>query len=83
VKRNKAKMGWVSYSGYDIRPAPFPAADGRWNHEVYLRRDRGCVERKFFSASSFETREEAMAHCIAFGKQIIDGMVPDCSVADL
>ncbi len=78
-------MTEISYKGYVIRPAPFPLADGRWNHEVYVVRDRGyeLVERKFFSATSFATREEAIAHCIAFGKQIIDGTVPNCSVDDL
>jgi hypothetical protein len=83
VKRNKAKIGWISYNGYDIRPAPLPSADGRWIHEVYVRRDTGYVERKFFSESSSETEEEAIAYCVTYGKKIIDRKVPNCSVADL
>jgi hypothetical protein len=75
----------ISYKGYVIRPVPLALADGRWNHEVYVVREREykLVERKFFSAAYFATREEAIAHCIAFGKQIIDGTVPNCSVDDL
>lgn len=78
-------MSEISYKGYIIRPAPLPLADGRWNHEVYVVRDRGyeLVERKFFSAASFATREKAIAQCVAFGKQVIDGAVPNCSVDDL
>lgn len=78
-------MSEISYKGYVIRPAPLPLADGRWNHEVYVVRDRGyeLVERKFSSKASFATREEANARGVAFGKKIIDGAVPDFSVDDL
>lgn len=78
-------MNEMNYKGYMLRPAPLSLADGRWNHEVYVARDRGyeLVERKFFSAATFATRAEAVAHCIAFGMRIIDGTVPNCSVDDL
>lgn len=78
-------LSGISYKGYVIRPAPLRLADGHWNHEVYVALDRGyeLVERKFFSAATFSTREEAVAHCIVFGKQIIDGAASNCSIDDL
>jgi hypothetical protein len=78
-------MDDVSYNGYVIRPAPMPLTDGRWNHEVYAVLDKGhsVVERKFFSATTFAAREEAVAHRIEFGRRIIDGEVPNCTVEDL
>jgi hypothetical protein len=78
-------MRSISYKGYVIRPAPLLLADGRWNHEVYVVRARGneVMEKKFSSASLFATQEEAISHCLNFARQIIDGTVPNCSVADL
>jgi hypothetical protein len=78
-------MRIIIYKGYVIRPAPLLLTDGRWNHEVYVSRDRGneVIERKFSSASLFATREEAISHCVNFARQIIDGTVPNCSVSDL
>ena len=75
-------MDELNYRGYLIRPASMPLADGGWNHEVYVALVKGdsVVEKKFSSAATFATREEAVAHCIGFGKSIIDGEVPNCSV---
>jgi hypothetical protein len=85
IAAKDTNMNRISYKGYVIRPTPLLLADGRWNHEVYVMLDRGnqVVQRKFFSASLFATQEEAIAHCINFARQIIDGTVPNCSVADL
>ena len=81
----KQTLRKINYKGYVIRPAPLRLADGRWNHQVYIVRQRGngLIEKKFFSTTSFATQEEAVTHCIVFGKQIIDGTVPNCSVDDL
>ena len=85
TKDRSSSIEKLSYKDYYLRPAPLLLADGRWNHVVYVGRDRTheTIERKFFSASSFETREEAVAHGYAYGKQIVDGEVPNCSVDDL
>ena len=85
LSKGNKQLSYISYKGYAIHPAPLPLANGRWNHEVYVARDKGYewVERKFSTATSFATQEEAIAHCITFGKQIIDGKVPNCSVEDL
>jgi len=75
----------AGYRGFVIRPAPAPLRDGRWNHDLYVGRDKGSefVERKFTFASSSATREEAISHGMTAGQKIINGEVPNCSVADL
>ena len=76
----------VQYKEYIIRPTPMELADdGRWNHEVYICLDSGdqYIEKKFSSATTFETRDEAITHCLFFAKQIIDGELPDLSLDDL
>lgn len=85
LSKGDTQLREMIYKEYVIRPAPLPLTDGRWNHEVYVVRDRGyeVVERKFYSAATFAMRAEAVVHCIAFGKQIIDGRVPNCSADDL
>jgi hypothetical protein len=78
-------MRGLSYKGYMIRPAPHRIADGRWAHEVYVARDRGCeiAMKPFSSLTTFRTREEATLHCVIFAREIIDGRRPNCSVDDL
>ena len=73
------------YQGFIISPMPAPLVAGGWTHQVQIRRDR---EDKvsllpFSTSASFATREEAVTQCLAFGKQIIDGKVPNCSVNEL
>ena len=78
-------MTETSYNGFGIRPAPYKLADGGYSMNLYIVRDDGAErrERKFFAEGRFSTEEEAIAHCINFGKQIIDGKIDDCSVVDL
>jgi len=76
----------ISYKEYVIRPAPMQLADtDEWNMELYISKDTGneIKERKFFTANTFKTKEEAIQHCINFGKQIIDGEAENCTVSDL
>lgn len=75
----------IEYRGYVIRPAPLLRKDGRWNHELYVVRDKGyeVAEKKFSFESSSATRDEAITRCSTIGEQITDGNVPNCSVDDL
>jgi len=64
-----------------IDASPHQLADnGRWTTDVTIERHDGAsVTTCQFSASrTFETKEEAIRHCINFGRQIIDGQVAGC-----
>ena len=79
-------MNGISYKGYLIRPAPLQLADtGEWSLELYIGKDKNSeyVERQFSAGNTFKTEEEAIKHCISFGKQIIDGRSENCTVTDL
>ncbi len=79
-------MKGIPYKGYLIRPATLQlAASGEWTLELYIAKDKDSefVERKFSAGNTFKTEEEAIKHCINFGKQIIDGKSENCTVVDL
>ena len=76
----------ISYKGYLIRPAPKQLVDsGEWNMDIHISIDKGnrLIIRNFNTANTFATKEEAIQHCINYGKQIIDGEVEGCTVTDL
>ncbi|MFX0202438.1 MAG: DUF6566 family protein [Candidatus Hodarchaeota archaeon] len=76
----------IIYKGYEIRPAPYQLQGSeRWNINLYIAIEKGNqrAERNFTAGSSYETKDEAIRHCINFGKQIIDGQVENCTVEDL
>ena len=76
----------VSYKGYQIRPAPRQLRDSlRWTTNLIILFDNGyeIVERQFFAANTFESEEEAIQACVEFGRQIIDGRIPNCAVTDM
>jgi hypothetical protein len=79
-------MESIPYEGFWIDPAPYQLAETmKWKIQVYIRRDTGsAITSKYFIASdTFDTEEEAEYHSINFGKDIIDGKIPSCSVNDL
>jgi hypothetical protein len=78
-------MNEISYQGYLIRPVPFPLAAGGWGIEVHIERHRenSVSERVYNSDKTFRTEDEARAHCIHFGKQIVDGKIKGLSVEGL
>ena len=79
-------MNKIPYKGYLIRPVSVQLLDiERWNIELYISKDRGSeiTERKFSASNTFNTQEEAIQHCVNFGKQIIDGKSENCTVVDL
>ena len=79
-------MNSIRYKGYEIRAAPYKLTDsGEWSINLYICRDTGNErrERNFHAGNTYEKKADAVAHCHDFGKQIIDGQVEECSVADL
>jgi hypothetical protein len=69
-----------------IEAAPYQLAEcGEWAMEVHIRRDQGSHMNKkpFYAKNKFKTKEEAIRHCLEFGKQIIDGRIENCNVDDL
>ena len=79
-------MSEIPYKGYLIHPAPLQLRDSEeWTIEICIskHRDDSVTERKYSAGNTFKTEEEAIQHCIDFGKQIIDGDSENCTVTDL
>lgn len=79
-------MDVVQYKGFEIQASPYQLADsGEWkvNLRIFRHRESESRSRNFSAGNSYKTREEAIAHCFQYGKQIIDGQSANCSVADL
>jgi hypothetical protein len=72
----------LPYKGYSITPRTFQVrGSGRWTLDILIARDRGY--RAFSAATTYPTELTATAGCLALGRRIIDGALPDWSVADL
>jgi hypothetical protein len=70
----------ILYKGYEIRAAPHLLdAPRRWSIDVDIIRDDGRTvrEQHYNAANTFLSEEEAVAHCLEFGRRIIDGEVPE------
>jgi hypothetical protein len=79
-------MSAIPYKGYLIHPAPLKLIDSEeWTIEICISKHRSdsVTERKYSAGNIFKTREEAIQHCINFGKKIIDGDSEHCTVTDL
>lgn len=79
-------MDVVLYKGFEIKASPHQLADsGAWSLNIYIANHAPGVtrERGFSTSDTFASREEAVRHCLDFGRQIIDGEVVGCTVADL
>ncbi len=77
---------YVYHDGFRIHAAPYQLADsGEWTLNIYIEIDKlsEIVSKHFFTSDRFKSREEAVAHCFNFGKQIIDGKAGGLSVQDL
>jgi hypothetical protein len=75
-------MERIQYEGYVIEERTVQLRDtGRWTLAINLWRDSGdeTVVRQFSSATTFATRDEAVRHCINFGRQIIGGKIKGCT----
>jgi hypothetical protein len=79
-------MTSIEYKGFEIRAVPYQLVDsGGWTLDILIVRDTGTKikHRKFGGSNTYKTKDEAVQHCFNLGKQIIDGKVEDCTVADL
>lgn len=72
----------LPYKGFSITPRTYQVrGSGRWTLDLLIARDRGC--RAFSAPITYPTELNANAGCLELGRRIIDGALPDCSVADL
>ena len=65
-----------------IDAAPEPLANGSWGTGVFIERHTGAevLVKSFFAANYYATQVDALAHSANFGKRIVEGRVPGCSV---
>ena len=73
----------VTYKGYTIQPALRHVVDtGQWELNFFISWSTEEEEesRHFSATGRYASEEEATAHCIAYGQQIIDGKIPGSSV---
>lgn len=79
-------MDVLSYKGYEIHAAPYHLADrGEWTINIHISHDHGDETRwrQFSAGNCFKTRDEAVAHCFNFGRQIIDGKSKNSTIEGL
>jgi hypothetical protein len=84
--QEETKLDPAPYKGYLIQAAPYQLAEsGEFTIDIYILHDSGdpIRKRKFSAANTFKTKQEAIQHCIEFGRQIIDGKIENCTVTDL
>ena len=79
-------MDKISYKKFLIEAVPYQLAEsGEWAMQVNIWRDRGSHTngKPFYAKNTFKTKKEAIAHCLAIGRQIIDGTIKNCHIDDL
>jgi len=82
------EMATVEYKGFELSPAPYQLTDTeKWEVRVVITRhhdSRGkTLEKTCTAENTCDTREEAEALAIDFGRKIIDGECPGLSVNEL
>jgi hypothetical protein len=77
-----APLNSISYRGWTITPRTFEVR-GSWQWTLDLVIAYRTKQRAFSGPNAFRTEQEAIRGCHAFGRRIIDGLVPYCSVEDL
>lgn len=72
----------LAYGVFTITPRTFQIrGSGQWTLDLLIaRRDK---VRAFSGPATFPTEQAAIRGCHAFGRRIIEGRVPNCSVDDL
>ncbi len=82
----ESKAPTLQYKGYEIRATPLQLPESReWTLDIEIVRHTGDAVRlrPFRARNKFQTQEEAIARCFAFGKRIIDGKIEGLTVVDL
>lgn len=75
-------MSVLTYQGWTITPRTFQIhGSGRWTLDLIIAyRTR---QRAFSGSKTFATEQAAIHGCHTFGRRIIDGLEPFCSLEDL
>ena len=72
----------AQHRGFELIARPLHLADsGKWTTLVNIRRQQNV--RQVGASNTFDTELEAIVYCFEFGRKVIDGEIPDCSVEDL
>ena len=78
------QKGQVSYKGYQIMVMSFQLIrSGEWEFKVIIFGKDGNFSKDFLGPHTFKSEEEALQGCLEYGKRIVDGEVPGCSVKDI
>jgi len=75
-------MNSLTYRGWTITPRTFQIRGSlQWTLDLVIAYRRR--QRAFSGPKTFQTEQAAIRGCHAFGRRIIDGVVPFCSLEDL
>ncbi len=75
-------MSSVTYRGWTITPRTFQIRGSRqWTLDLVIA--YRSKQRAFSGKKTFESEEAAIRGCHAYGRRIIDGQVPYCSLENL
>jgi hypothetical protein len=75
-------MNSLTYRGWKITPRTFEIRGSRqWTLDLVIA--GRTKQRAFCGAKRFRTEQAAIRGCHAFGRRIIDGLEPHCSMEDL
>jgi len=77
-------MDEITYKSFIIEAAP-ELHDGKWSTNIYIRinHPEGPSGRNFSTNNTHTRREDAVAYCFQFGRDVIDGKVEGLTVKDL
>jgi len=67
-------MTGIRYKDYVLYAVPYPRPNEQWSTDVCVMRDIGneTLTSTFHASDLWDSEEEARAHSIAYGKQVVD-----------
>jgi hypothetical protein len=69
------------YKGFDILPRPKLLANGKWNTDLQIMRGESVLP--IYPGMVSESKENATAYCLEFGRKAIDGEIPSIGPGEL
>lgn len=76
------RLNALTYRGWTITPRTFQIHGSReWTLDLVIA--YRTKQRAFSGPKTFPTEQAAIRGCHAFGRRIIDGLVPFCSLEDM
>jgi hypothetical protein len=75
-------MNSLTYRGWTITPRTFQIR-GSWQWTMDILIAYRSKQRAFSGSKTFGTEQAAIRGCHAYGRRIIDGLEPYCSLEDL